>query len=149
MSSEDRTPMETDKAADGYLLRPIGHVRSSIKDRKNAPRQGFYGGVEAWIEIDARFADGLLGVEVGEEVILLSWLHQAVRDVLQVHPKWKEDLPLTGVFLTRSPDRPNPIGLHRVRILEVAGSRLKVGPLEVIDGTPIVDIKVVIDGWDS
>ena len=89
-------------------------------------------------------ADGLKGIAVGQEIIVITWLHQSVREVLQVHPRGNQEVPLTGVFLTRSPDRPNPLGLHRARVLEVAGSRLKVGPLEAIDGTPIVDIKPVL-----
>lgn len=129
-----------------YSLNPIGVIRSSILHRKGAPRQGHAGGVEAWVELDPAVADGLLGIELGDEVILITWLHQAARDVLQVYPKWNPELPLTGVFLTRSPDRPNPLGLHPVRVLEIDGTRLKVGPLEAIDGTPIIDIKAVFDG---
>jgi tRNA-Thr(GGU) m(6)t(6)A37 methyltransferase TsaA len=127
-----------------YSLQPIGIIRSSIRGRKGAPRQGFAGGVDAWVELDPSVEDGLLGIEPGQEVILITWLHQSARDTLQVYPKWNPELPLTGVFLTRSPDRPNPLGLHRVRILEVDGTRLKVGPLEAIDGTPVVDIKAVL-----
>ena len=87
---------------------------------------------------------GLEGIAVGDEVIVLTWFHQSRRDVLKLHPRGDPSLPITGVFATRSPDRPNPIGLHRVRVLEVAGSRIKVGPLEAVDGTPIVDIKPVL-----
>ena len=134
----------------GFEVLPIGVVRSSILSRKWAPRQGFAGGVEAWVELDGRYAEGLLGIEPGVEVVLVTWLHQSVRDVLRVHPKWRPELPLTGVFFTRSPDRPNPLGLHRVRVLEMEGTRLKVGPLEVVDGTPVVDIKAVLEGeWDA
>jgi len=87
---------------------------------------------------------GLEGIAVGDEVIVLTWFHQSRRDVLKLHPRGDPSLPITGVFATRSPDRPNPIGLHRVRVLEVAGSKIRVGPLEAIDGTPIVDIKPVL-----
>jgi tRNA-Thr(GGU) m(6)t(6)A37 methyltransferase TsaA len=141
----DQTPETTRMSEDTtFSMIPIGYVRSPIENRKDAPRQGFRGGVEAWVEVAPEVADGLLGVEAGQEVVLITWLHESVRDVLQVYPRWKEDLPLTGVFLTRSPDRPNPLGLHRVTILEVDGERLRVVPLEVIDGTPVVDIKAVM-----
>jgi L-fuculose-phosphate aldolase len=102
------------------------------------------------VELDPRYADGLLGIQPGAQIVLVTWLHQSNRDTLQVYPKWREDAPLTGVFFTRSPDRPNPIGLHRVRVLDVQGTRLEVTPLEAIDGTPVVDIKAVLEGeWDS
>ncbi|MGH2543989.1 MAG: tRNA (N6-threonylcarbamoyladenosine(37)-N6)-methyltransferase TrmO, partial [Ardenticatenaceae bacterium] len=102
---------------------------------------------EAWVEIAPAFAEALDGIAVGSEVILLTWLHQAHRDVLRVHPRDDLENPLTGVFATRSQDRPNPIGLHRVRVLEIAApGRLRVEPLEAIDGTPLVDIKAVLSG---
>jgi tRNA-Thr(GGU) m(6)t(6)A37 methyltransferase TsaA len=153
--------------ADGFA-RAARHHRSDAGDDENVGRHHLFGdpdrvrpindrepegraeaglsaaGVEAWVEVAPEVADGLLGVEAGQEVVLITWLHESVRDVLQVYPRWKEDLPLTGVFLTRSPDRPNPLGLHRVTILEVDGERLRVVPLEVIDGTPVVDIKAVM-----
>lgn len=127
-----------------FLLTPVGFVRSELKKRKNAPRQGYFGAPEAWVEIAPRFAKCLERVAVGDEVILLTWLHQARRTVMKVHPGRDMSNPLTGVFGTRSPDRPNPIGLHRVKILERDGLRLRVGPLEAIDGTPVVDIKTVL-----
>src|SRR5499426_2604398 len=130
-----------------FTIQPIGVIRSSLKSRKDAPRFGNEGAPEAWVEILPAFVEGLQGVSdglpgltVGGEIILLTWFHQSRRDVLKVRPRWDKNRPLTGVFNTRSPDRPNPIGLHRVRVLEVAPDRLKVGPLEAIDGTPIVDI---------
>ena len=123
-------------------LNPIGVVRSALLRRKNAPRQGNEGAPDAWIEIEPRVADGLLGIAVGDEVIVLTWLHESRRETLQVHPRGVG--PLTGVFATRSPDRPNPIGLHRVKVLEIDGNKLKVGPIEAIDGTPVVDIKPVL-----
>jgi tRNA-Thr(GGU) m(6)t(6)A37 methyltransferase TsaA len=127
-----------------YVVRPIGFVRSELRRREDAPRQGSEGAPDAWVELSPRLLDGLHGLEAGEEVVLMTWFHQADRGVLQVHPRNDETLPLTGVFLTRSPDRPNPLGLHRVRVLQVEGSRLRVGPLEAIDGTPVVDIKAVL-----
>jgi tRNA-Thr(GGU) m(6)t(6)A37 methyltransferase TsaA len=125
-----------------FTIDPIGFVRSPLQRRKNAPRQGNEGAPDAWVEIESRVMDGLLGVAVGDEVIVLTWLHESRRETLQVHPRGTG--PLTGVFATRSPDRPNPIGLHRVKVMEIDGSRLKVGPIEAIDGTPVVDIKPVL-----
>jgi tRNA-Thr(GGU) m(6)t(6)A37 methyltransferase TsaA len=127
-----------------YLLNPIGFVRSSLKDRANAPRQGGEGAPDATIELLPAVLDGLHKIEVGEEIIVITWFHEARRDVLKVHPRSDKNLPLTGVFATRSPDRPNPLGLHRVTVLEIAERALKVGPLEAIDGTPVVDIKPVL-----
>ena len=111
--------------------------------------QGREGAPDAWLEVHARFVDGLRGISAGDELIVITWLHQAQRDVLLVHPRGDESRPLAGVFTTRSPDRPNPLGLHRVAVREVAGARLKVGPLEAIDGTPVVDIKVVLKHSDD
>jgi tRNA-Thr(GGU) m(6)t(6)A37 methyltransferase TsaA len=105
---------------------------------------GYEGAPDAWLEMDSAVAAGLEGVAAGNEVILITWLHKAHRDTLKVHPRGDKNRPLTGVFATRSPDRPNPIGLHRVTVLEISGNRLKVGPLEAIDGTPIVDIKPIL-----
>jgi tRNA-Thr(GGU) m(6)t(6)A37 methyltransferase TsaA len=119
-------------------------VRSSLRSKEDAPRQGSEGAPEAWLELDEDVRAGLDGISVGDEVIVLTWFHQSRRDVLKLHPRDDLSLPLTGVFATRSPDRPNPIGLHRVRVLEVAAHRMRVGPLEAIDGTPIVDIKPVL-----
>ncbi|HLZ12980.1 MAG TPA: tRNA (N6-threonylcarbamoyladenosine(37)-N6)-methyltransferase TrmO [Candidatus Acidoferrum sp.] len=127
-----------------YLLKPVGFVRSELKKRKNAPRQGYLGAPEAWVEIAPRFRKCLERVAAGDEVILLTWLHQARRTVMKVHPGRDMNNPLTGVFGTRSPDRPNPIGLHRVTILERDGLRLRVDHFEAIDGTPVVDIKPVL-----
>ena len=128
-----------------YSLRPVGFVRSRLTARKDAPKQGSEGAPEAWVEIDPAFVEALDGINAGQEVILLTWLHQGRRDVLQVHPRDDPENPLKGVFATRSPDRPNPIGLHRVRVLEIAGSvRLRVEPLEALDGTPVLDVKPVL-----
>jgi tRNA-Thr(GGU) m(6)t(6)A37 methyltransferase TsaA len=128
----------------GYTIKPIGVIRSELVSLVAAPLQGDEGAPDAWLELSALVAPGLSGITVGDELVILTWLHRADRDVLQVHPRGNMDAPLTGVFATWSPDRPNPIGLHRVRVLEVAGHRLKVAPMEVIDGTPIIDIKVDI-----
>ena len=125
-------------------LTPVGFIQSSLKHRKDAPRQGSEGAPDAVLEMVPNVEEGTNGIMVGQEIIVVTWLHQARRDVLKVHPRNDENLPLTGVFATRSPDRPNPLGLHRVRVLEIAGNELKVGPIEVIDGTPVVDIKPVL-----
>jgi tRNA-Thr(GGU) m(6)t(6)A37 methyltransferase TsaA len=96
------------------------------------------------LDVVSDVVEGMDGIAVDQEIIVVTWLHQARRDVLKVHPRNDDTLPLTGVFATRSPDRPNPLGLHRVRVLEIAGKQLKVGPIEAIDGTPVVDIKPVL-----
>ena len=132
-----------------YTIEPIGVIRSALDTLEAAPLQGDEGAPEAWLELTALVAQGLVGITAGDELIVLTWLHRARRDVLQVHPRGRLEAPLTGVFATRSPDRPNPVGLHRVSVLEVAGKRLRVAPLEAIDGTPIVDIKPVLAGSPS
>jgi tRNA-Thr(GGU) m(6)t(6)A37 methyltransferase TsaA len=131
-----------------YTIEPIGHVRSVLTRIEDAPMQGDEGAPEAWLELTALVAQGLTGIKAGDKLIVLTWLHLAQRDVLQVHPRGDPDRPLTGVFATRSPDRPNPVGLHRVLVLEVAEQKLRVVPLEAIDGTPIVDVKPVLVGSD-
>jgi tRNA-Thr(GGU) m(6)t(6)A37 methyltransferase TsaA len=127
-----------------YGIKPIGVIRSKLVHLEDAPRQGDEGAPEAWLEFTPDAAQGLAGIKAGDELIVLTWLHLAQRDVLQVHPRGDLNRPLTGVFATRSPDRPNPVGLHRVSVLEVAEQKLRVAPLEAIDGTPIVDIKSVL-----
>jgi tRNA-Thr(GGU) m(6)t(6)A37 methyltransferase TsaA len=127
-----------------YALEPIGFIRSSLRTRGEAPKQGREGAPEAWLEVAPAVAAGLEGIALGDEIIVITWFHRARRDVLKLHPRWDKRLPLTGVFATRSPDRPNPLGLHRVRVVEIAGDRLKVGPIEAIDGTPVVDLKPVL-----
>ena len=122
----------------------VGVIHSPLTDRKKAPRQGSEGGAEAWLEVYADFASGLEGIEAGSRIILITWLHRSRRDVLEVHPRGEREAPLTGVFATRSPDRPNPLGLHQVKVLAISGNRLKVAPLEAIDGTPVIDIKPVL-----
>lgn len=127
-----------------YSLSPIGFLRSPLKDRGAAPRQGREGAPDAWLEVDAAVAEGLEGIAVGDDLIVITWLHQAARDTLKTHPRNEQTSPLTGVFATRSPDRPNPLGLHRVTVREIVGNKIKVGPIEAIDGTPVVDIKPVL-----
>jgi tRNA-Thr(GGU) m(6)t(6)A37 methyltransferase TsaA len=127
-----------------YVLYPIGFLQSPLKEPGEAPKQGDEGAPDAWLEVDTSVAEGLETLAVGDEIIVITWLHKAQRDVLKVHPRGDETVPLAGVFATRSPDRPNPLGLHRVTVLEIVGERLKVGPIEAIDGTPVVDIKPVL-----
>lgn len=128
-----------------YELQPIGWVESPLVDRAVAPKQGNEGSPDAWLAFDARFSEGLRDLRVGDEVIVLTWLDRAQRDVLVVHPRGDPANPLQGVFNTRSPDRPNPVGLHRVQILAIQGTRIQVRDLEALDGTPIVDLKPVLD----
>jgi tRNA-Thr(GGU) m(6)t(6)A37 methyltransferase TsaA len=130
-------------ADDGYLV-PIGVVRSPLLRREDAPRQGGEGAPDARILLEPFVADALQGIRAGDELVLVTWLHLADRDVLQVHPRDDGSRPLTGVFATRSSDRPNPFGLHEVTVLGMDGLELAVGPLEAIDGTPVVDIKPVL-----
>ena len=127
-----------------YEIRPTGRVESSLHDRGAAPKQGFEGAPEAWLVFDPTVAKGMRDLEVGAEIYVFTWLHQAQRDVLVVHPRDDPTNPETGVFSTRSQDRPNPIGLHRVRIVAVDGTRVRVQDLEAFDGTPIVDVKPVL-----
>jgi tRNA-Thr(GGU) m(6)t(6)A37 methyltransferase TsaA len=133
-----------------FTIEPIGVIRSTLTRLEDAPMQGDEGAPEAWLELTPLAAPGLTGIEAGDELIVLTWLHLAERDVLQVHPRGDLNRLLTGVFATCSPDRPNPIGLHRVSVLEIADAerKLRVAPLEAIDGTPIVDIKPVLFGSD-
>jgi tRNA-Thr(GGU) m(6)t(6)A37 methyltransferase TsaA len=131
-------------APDPALLHAIGVVRSPLARRADAPRQGDEGAPDATILVDPAYATALEGIGVGDELVLLTWLHEADRSVLQVHPRDDESRPLAGVFATRSSDRPNPIGLHEVTVLGIDGLELVVGPLEAIDGTPVVDIKPVL-----
>ena len=125
-----------------YVLRPIGFVRSDLKRLEDCPHQGCESAPNAWLDIDPAFADGLDCITSRGELIVLTWLHKARRNVLKLHPRNNPANPLRGVFSTRSPNRPNPVGLHRVEVLQIEkGNRLLVGPLEVLDGTPIIDIK--------
>ena len=122
-------------------LREIGRVESPLTDKASAPKQGFEGGPEAWIAFDPAVAGALDGLQPGRRVIVFTWFHQADRDVLKVHPRDDPANPLTGVFATRSADRPNPIGMHPVEVLAIDGLRLRVSDLEAIDGTPVIDVK--------
>ena len=127
-----------------YSLVPVAVVRSSLTDRHEAPMQGYEGAPDAWLDVKDAVVDAMDDIAVGDELILITWFHEAQRDVLKVHPRSDPRHPLTGVFSTRSPDRPNPLGLHRVRVLAIDRPRIQVGPLEAIDGTPVVDIKPVL-----
>jgi tRNA-Thr(GGU) m(6)t(6)A37 methyltransferase TsaA len=126
------------------VLRAIGRVESPLLDPEVAPRQGDEGAPDAWLVFDPAVREGLRDLAVGEEVLLLTWLDRARRDVLAVHPRGDRSRPLTGVFSTRSPDRPNPIGLHRVEILAIDGLRVQVRNLEALNGTPVLDVKPVL-----
>ena len=131
-----------------FSIEPIGVIRSVIKDRSEAPKQGSEGAPNAILDMSPGYMDGLDRMQVGDEIIVITWLHSAHRDVLKVHPRGEPSNPLTGVFSTRSPDRPNPLGLHRVKVLEINLGRLRIGPIEVIDGTPVVDIKPMVESKD-
>jgi tRNA-Thr(GGU) m(6)t(6)A37 methyltransferase TsaA len=127
-----------------FTLTPIGRVESPLTDPAEAPKQGHEGGPDAWLVFDAGVVEGLDGIEPGARVIVLTWLDRARRDVLRVHPRDDPSNPQRGVFSTRSADRPNPIGLHEVEVLSVADGRVQVGGLEAVNGTPILDVKPVI-----
>jgi tRNA-Thr(GGU) m(6)t(6)A37 methyltransferase TsaA len=127
------------------LLRPIGVVESPLKSLDDCPKQGSEGAPDAWLVIDSAFAQGLDGLVVTTQIWVVTWLHQGQRHVLKVRPRGDPNRPLQGVFSTRSPNRPNPIGLHRAVIKEVERTiRIRVGPIEVLDGTPVLDIKPVL-----
>lgn len=128
-----------------FEVLPIGRVESSLVDRAMAPRQGDEGAPDAWIVFDPGVREAMGDLTPGTDILVLTWLHQARRDVLVVHPRGDTSRPLEGVFTTRSPDRPNPIGLHRVTVLAVDGLRARVSGIEAVDGTPVVDVKPVLD----
>jgi tRNA-Thr(GGU) m(6)t(6)A37 methyltransferase TsaA len=127
-----------------YEVQPIGWVESPLVDLDLAPRQGDEGGPDAWLVFDPSMRTGIRDLKIGTEIIVLTWLDRARRDVLALHPRGDQDNPVRGVFSTRSPDRPNPIGMHRVMILAIEDTRVQVDNLEAIDGTPIVDVKPVL-----
>jgi tRNA-Thr(GGU) m(6)t(6)A37 methyltransferase TsaA len=131
-----------------YELRPVGRVESTLADRADAPLQGAEGAPEAWLVFDQALGACITDLHPGAEILVLTWLHRARRDVLRVYPRGNPDNAEEGVFSTRSPDRPNPIGLHRVRIVDVDDNRIRVRDLEAIDGTPIVDVKPVLSARD-
>ncbi len=131
-----------------FSLEPIGFIQSELKRREDAPKFYDEGAPNAFLDITPKYADALDRMAAGDEIIVITWLHRADRDVLKVHPRGDASRPLTGVFSTRSPDRPNPLGLHRARVLAIDRLRLHIGPIEAIDGTPVVDIKPVVDARD-
>jgi tRNA-Thr(GGU) m(6)t(6)A37 methyltransferase TsaA len=133
-----------EKLSGRAVIRPIGVIRSVLKERSKAPKQGSEGAPDAWIEVRPSVAQALDGLKAGDELIILTWFHRARRDVLKTHPRSDPSRPLTGIFATRSPDRPNPIGLHQVKLREIRKNRMRVGPIEAIDGTPVIDVKPVI-----
>jgi tRNA-Thr(GGU) m(6)t(6)A37 methyltransferase TsaA len=130
-------------------FRQVGRVESSLHDPAAAPKQGDEGAPEAWIVLDPAYAEAAADLCAGEDVLVLTWLDRADRGTLAVHPRGEESRPRQGVFSTRSPDRPNPIGLHRARILAVEGTRLRVANLEALDGTPVLDLKPVLGAVDE
>ncbi len=132
-----------------FEVRAVGRVESTLVDPAAAPRQGDEGAPEAWLVFEPDVAAALDGVAVGQDVLVLTWLDRADRVVLAVHPRSDPTRAVQGVFATRSPDRPNPIGLHRVRVLDVDGLRLRVADLEAVDGTPVLDLKPVLGGPDE
>jgi tRNA-Thr(GGU) m(6)t(6)A37 methyltransferase TsaA len=130
-------------------LEPVGTVESSLIDRETAPKQGDEGAPEAWLVFESRLAEALDGIAVGDDLLVLTWLDRARRDVLRVHPRGNPANAEQGVFNTRSPDRPNPIGLHRVTVVSIDGARLRVRDLEALNGTPIVDVKPLLRRIDE
>jgi tRNA-Thr(GGU) m(6)t(6)A37 methyltransferase TsaA len=138
-----------DSYAADFTVRPIGRVQSPLISTADAPRQGDEGAPDAYVVLDPDVQPGLDGIAVGDEIIILSWLHEADRTVLRVHPRGDLSRPEAGVFSTRAPSRPNPIGLHRVRVLEVDGARVHVSGLEAIDGTPVVDLKPTLSSIEE
>ena len=130
---------------DQPVLQTIGVIRSSLKSLDDCPLQGHEGAPEAYIELQPEYIEGIDNMKPGSEVIILTWFHQASRSVVKCYPRKQTEAPHVGVFTTRSPDRPNPIGLHQVTVQEIgAGGKIKVYPLEALDGTPVIDIKPVI-----
>ena len=125
-------------------LTAIGFVESPLTDPGSAPKQGDEGAPEAWLVLEPAVVDALQGVREGDELIALTWLDRASRDVLRVHPRGDRSRPPQGVFATRSPHRPNPIGLHRVEVVSIEGERVRVRNLEALDGTPLLDLKPVL-----
>ena len=127
-----------------YSIHPIGFIHSDVRSRSDAPRQVNEGAPDVCLEVSPGFIEGLHGIAPGDEIIVITWLHEAPRQTLQVHPRDDLGAPLAGVFSTRSAERPNPLGLHRVTVKQIEGNRLRIGPMEAIDGTPVVDIKPVL-----
>jgi tRNA-Thr(GGU) m(6)t(6)A37 methyltransferase TsaA len=144
VTTRSNDPQRGAARTDRFEVRAIGHVESMLSDPTRAPKQGDEGAPDAVLVLDPGVVDGLAGTGVGDHVIALTWLHQADRGVLQVHPRHDVTNPLRGVFTTRSPDRPNPIGLHEVEIVSIDGRRIGVRSLEAVDGTPLLDLKPVL-----
>ena len=136
-------------AEPGYVLRPVGWVESPLVDRDAAPNQGDEGAPDAWLVLDPSVRRAMRELETGSRVIVLTWLDRADRDTLAVHPRGDRSRPSTGVFSTRSQDRPNPIGLHTVEILAIEDTRIRVRNLEALDGTPVIDLKPVLGPVDE
>ncbi len=132
------------KNMNDYLLVPIGWIRSELKNTKDAPRFYTEGAPNACLELDPRVWDGMDGIKVGDEIVVITWLHLADREILKVRPRGDLTRPIRGVFSTRSPHRPNPLGLHRAKVLAIGQNVVSIGPIEAIDGTPVVDIKCVV-----
>ena len=143
MAEAGRRMPEADEPS--FEIRPIGTVESPLTDPASAPKQGDEGAPNAWLVFEPAALEALDGIRAGDEVIVLTWLDRARRDLLRVHPRGDVSRPQQGVFSTRSPDRPNPIGLHRVQVASIDGARVEVRSLEAVDGTPIVDVKPVLD----
>jgi tRNA-Thr(GGU) m(6)t(6)A37 methyltransferase TsaA len=137
-------PCMADLSGSTFAIRPIGYVQSPLTSTADAPRQGDEGAPHAYLILDSELHAGLDGIAVGDEIIVLTWLHEADRGILTVHPRGDLTRPEQGVFSTRAPSRPNPIGLHRVRVLSIDGIRMRVSGIEAIDGTPIIDLKPVL-----
>ena len=129
-----------------FTVRPVGIILSTIKSRRSAPKQGSEGAPDVWLELKEDVLPALDRLAVGDEIVVITWFHRSDRGVLKVHPRSDPRKPLTGVFATRSPDRPNPLGLHRATVRRIVKNRLRIGPVEAIDGTPVVDIKPVLPG---
>jgi tRNA-Thr(GGU) m(6)t(6)A37 methyltransferase TsaA len=150
VSTVEEPPRHGEVVIDGpLLLEPIGQVESTLLTPEEAPLQGDEGAPDAWLVMDPAVSDGLRGLRAGMDVLVLTWLDRASRDVLTVHPRGDLSRPATGVFNTRSPDRPNPIGLHGVTILAIEGTRIHVRNLEAVDRTPVLDVKPVLGALDE
>jgi tRNA-Thr(GGU) m(6)t(6)A37 methyltransferase TsaA len=134
-------PVRGDAPDGSYQVRPIGWIESTLLDTAEAPKQGEFGAPDAWLVLNPTVREGARDLAVGSDIIVLTWLHQARRDVLVTHPGGVATRPERGVFSTRSPARPNPVGIHRVSVLAIEHDRLRIGPIEAIDGTPVIDIK--------
>lgn len=145
MGAVPSATVDASSEMDEMKLVPIAYVDSPLHDRSQAPRQGDEGAPDAWLTFSADVVPGLRGITVGAELLVLTWLHLSGRDELVTRPRSDPDNPITGVFNTRSPNRPNPIGVHRVRVLAVDGARMKVSDMEALHGTPVIDVKPVLD----